>query len=120
MSPKRRFSRIGASLKTVGPPTISLVQTSRMNHPTWPTAHPTRSPAAAFHVPFKIHEKATRAIGRYGAVMVNKPKRDIGVEGWRRDHRYIGTNAREDDRKGRLNNGESASNIMEDRKRSQK
>lgn len=52
--------------------------------------------------------------------MVNKPKRDIGVEGWRRDHRYIGTNAREDDRKGRLNNGESASNIMEDRKRSQK
>lgn len=48
----------------VGPPTISLVHTSCMNQLTWPTAHPTRSLAAAFQVPFKIQEKATSATGR--------------------------------------------------------
>ena len=76
----------GASLITVFPPTISLVHTSLMNHPTCPTAHPTRSPAAAFQVPLRTHEKATKAMGRYGAVMVNRPNRDIGVEGCLRDH----------------------------------
>lgn len=75
------YSLSGGSLMNVGPPTISRVHTSLMNHPIWPTAQPTRSPAAAFHVPFKIHENATRARGRYGAVIVNKPKRDMGVDG---------------------------------------
>jgi len=61
---EKTHSRIGASLNTLEPPTISLVHTSRKNQPRWPTAHPTRSPAAAFHVPLRTHEKATRAIGR--------------------------------------------------------
>jgi len=40
-----------------------------------------RSPAAAFHVPLKTQEKITRANGKYGAEIVNKPKRDMGVVG---------------------------------------
>ena len=80
-------SRTGASLKNVLPPTISRVQTSLMNHPTCPTAQPTRSPAAALQVPFNTHENATRATGRYGAVIVTSPNRDIGVDGCLRDHR---------------------------------
>ena len=70
-----------------GPPTISRVHTSRMNQPMCPTAQPTRSPAAAFHVPFSTHENATSASGRYGAVIVNMPKSEIGVDGCRRDQR---------------------------------
>jgi hypothetical protein len=46
-----------------------------------------RSPAAALHVPFRSHENATRAMGRYGAEMVTRPKSDIGVVGCRRDQR---------------------------------
>ena len=80
-------SRTGASLKTVVPPTISLVQTSRKNQPIWPTAQPTKSPVAAFHVPLNTHENKTRATGKYGAVIVINPKRDMGVEGCRRDQR---------------------------------
>lgn len=104
MSPKIRFlhrqslevqiedkvdthSRTGASLKNVLPPTISRVQTSLMNQPTCPTAHPTRSPAAALQVPFNTHENATRATGRYGAVIVKSPNKEIGVDGCLRDHR---------------------------------
>jgi hypothetical protein len=78
-----------------------------MNHPICPTAHPTRSPAAATHDPFRTQEKATRAIGRYGAVIVMRPKREIGVVGCLLDQRYIGTKAREEDRKGRLNSGDT-------------
>jgi len=84
---KATYSLSGGSLNIVGPPTISLVHTSLMNQPTWPTAQPTRSPAAALHVPFNSHENATRAKGRYGAVMVNRPNREIGVDGWRLDQR---------------------------------
>lgn len=58
-----------------------------MNHPTWPTAHPTRSLAAARHVPVSTQEKATSAKGRYGAVMVSRPKSEMGVEGCRRDQK---------------------------------
>jgi hypothetical protein len=67
-----------------------------------------RSPAAAFHVPFITQEKTTRANGKYGAEIVNKPKSDIGVVGCRRDHMYMGTKASEEERKGRLNNGDMA------------
>lgn len=81
----KTYSRIGASVNTVGPPTISLVHTSRKNQPTWPTAHPTKSPAAAVQVPFKTHENATSAMGRYGAVMVISPNKEMGVEGCRLD-----------------------------------
>lgn len=71
----------GGSLNMVGPPTISLVHTSLMNQPIWPTAQPTKSPAAALQVPFKSQENATRAKGRYGAVIVKRPKREMGVDG---------------------------------------
>lgn len=71
----------------VGPPVISRIQTSRTNQPTWPTAQPRRSPAAALHVPLSIHESPTSASGRYGAVIVMRPNKDTGVDGWRRDHR---------------------------------
>lgn len=104
ISPKKRFlqnreisfasllyhgthSGSGASLRKVGPPTISRVQTSRMNQATCPTAHPRRSPAAARHVPFSIHARPTKASGRYGAVIVTIPKSEMGVDGWRRDQR---------------------------------
>lgn len=92
-------------MSTEVPPSISRAHTSLRNHPMWPTKQPTRSPVAAFHVPFNTHEKATSAMGRYGAVMVMSPKSDIGVAGWRRDQRYIGTKARDEERKGRLNKG---------------
>lgn len=46
------------------PPMASLVHTSRTNHPTWPTAQPTKSPAAALHVPLMIQLNATSANGR--------------------------------------------------------
>lgn len=98
----------GGSLNIVGPPANSLVHTSRMNQPTWPTAHPTRSPAAAFHVPFRTHANATSATGRYGAVMVKRPKSEIGVEGCRRDQTYMGTNASGADKNGRLKRGDKA------------
>ena len=75
----------GASLSHVVPPTISRVQTSRINQATWPTAQPMRSPAAARHVPLSIHARPTSAKGRYGAVMVIRPNSDIGVDGCRRD-----------------------------------
>lgn len=58
------YSGSGAWLKTVGPPTISLVHTSLKNQPTWPTAQPAKSAMAALHDPFMIHEKATSATGR--------------------------------------------------------
>jgi hypothetical protein len=79
-----------------------------MNQPTCPTAHPTRSPAAAVQVPFNTHENATRATGRYGAVIVKSPNKDMGVDECLRDHRYMGTNASEDDRNGRLKSGDNA------------
>lgn len=101
-------SASGASLRSVGPPTISRLHTSLTNHAKWPTAQPMRSPAAALQVPFKIQARPTSARGRYGAVIVMSPNKDIGVEGWRRDHRYIGTNARGEERKGRLTSGERA------------
>jgi hypothetical protein len=65
-----------------------------------------RSPAAAFHVPLITQEKITRAKGKYGAEIVNKPNSDIGVDGCRRDHIYMGTKASEEERKGRLNKGD--------------
>jgi hypothetical protein len=40
-------------------------------------------------------------------VIVNRPNSEIGVDGCRRDHKYIGTNASDDERKGRLNSGAS-------------
>lgn len=98
----------GASLSGVYPPIISLAHTSLKNQPIWPTAHPIKSPAAAFHVPLMTHESATSASGRYGADIVKMPKRAIGVDGCRLDHMYIGTKAREDERNGRLTNGDSA------------
>jgi hypothetical protein len=70
-----------------------------------------RSPAAAFHVPLITQENTTRANGKYGAEIVNKPKRDIGVDGCRRDHMYMGTKASEEERKGRLNKGDMACSI---------
>jgi hypothetical protein len=54
----------------------------------------------------RIQEKPTSAKGRYGAVMVTIPNNDIGVDGCRLDHRYMGTNARGDERKGRLKRGD--------------
>lgn len=76
----------GASLSGVYPPIISLAHTSLKNQPIWPTAHPIKSPAAAFHVPLMTHESATSAKGRYGADIVKIPKRAIGVDGCRLDH----------------------------------
>jgi|SRR6267154_1895595 len=67
-----------------------------------------RSPAAAFHVPLITQEKITRANGKYGAEIVNRPKSDIGVDECRRDHMYMGTKASEEERKGRLNKGDMA------------
>ena len=61
---KNPYNRFGGSLKKVGPPFISRVHTSRMNHPTCPTAHPMRSLAAALKEPLSTQEKATRAMGR--------------------------------------------------------
>jgi len=53
-------------------------------------------------------------------VIVTRPKREMGVDGWRLDHKYIGTNARGEERNGRLTSGERARSIMEERSRSQK
>jgi hypothetical protein len=50
----------------------------------------------------------TRASGKYGAEIVNNPKSDIGVDGCRRDHIYMGTKASEEERNGRLNKGDMA------------
>lgn len=44
-------------------------------------------------------------MGRYGAVMVMSPNKEMGVEGCRLDHMYIGTKAREEERKGTLRSG---------------
>jgi len=71
----------GASLSGVYPPIISLAHTSLKNQPMWPTAHPIKSPAAAFHVPLITHESPTSAKGKYGAFIVKMPKRAIGVDG---------------------------------------
>lgn len=76
----------GASLSGVYPPIISLAHTSLKNQPIWPTAHPIKSPAAAFHVPLMTHDSPTSANGRYGADIVKMPKSAIGVDGCRLDH----------------------------------
>jgi hypothetical protein len=67
-----------------------------------------------------IQLKATSARGRYGAVMVTRPKRDICVDGCRRDQRYIGTNASGAERKGRVKSGDIMRSKMDDWRRSQK
>jgi hypothetical protein len=51
---------------------------------------------------------ATSAKGKYGADIVIKPNKDMGVEGCLRDQRYMGTKANGEERKGRLNSGERA------------
>lgn len=83
----KTHNRGGASVRKLVPPIISRLQTSLKNQLMWPTAQPSRSLAAAFHVPLRTQENATRATGRYGADMVKRPKSEIGVDGCRRDHR---------------------------------
>lgn len=118
--PQSTHKGSGALATNPTPPIASLVHTSRMNQPRCPTAHPTRSPAAAVHVPLIIQLNATSARGRYGAVMVTRPNKDICVEGWRRDQRYMGTKASGADRNGRVNSGEMRRRRREDCRSSQK
>ena len=61
---KHTHKTSGASLHTPFPPNISLAQTSLKNQHICATAHPSKSPRAARHVPFRSQEKATRVRGR--------------------------------------------------------
>lgn len=80
----------------------------------------TISPTAALNPPCRSHENATRAMGRYGAVILQSalrgscpslayvmtPKRDILMDGLRRDQMYTSANDSEDERKGMVRSGE--------------
>jgi hypothetical protein len=66
----------------------------------------TISPNAAWNPPWSNHENATRHSGRYGAVIVMTPNKDILMDGFRRDQMYTSAKARLEDRNGRVRSGE--------------
>jgi hypothetical protein len=74
---RKTYRPSGASFQNPLEPIISLGHTSRVNQQIWPTTHPRRSPSAAVQLPLRRELMATRANGRYGAVIVIRPKREI-------------------------------------------